>query len=97
MYDQLSSRGHNYPRVYYNRGISLMCMENYQDAARSFVQAINMQLPVDVVSGIREELLPSYTSVWEALRVTFDLMGSPVLSQLCDQRRLSEIASQLQD
>jgi hypothetical protein len=52
-----------------------MCSDQYNLAAHEFVRSIEAQVPVDVVSGVREELIGSYTAPWEALRVNFSISG----------------------
>lgn len=94
IYEQLFTNGYHYPRVYYNHGISKMCLDQHDEAARSFVNAIDRQIPVDVVSNIKQELLTSFTAPWEALRVNFSIAGREDLAN-CNESRLMEIKSYL--
>jgi len=82
--------GGGYPRVWYNRGISLMCQDRYPEACSSFVKAIETQLSVPKIS-FKDELQYSYESIWESLRVTCDLWGRTDLSQLVASRDLTSL------
>lgn len=94
IYDRLLASGIDHPRIHYNRGIALMCTDAYDEAARSFIRAIDRQLPVDVISGVREELHPSYKAPWEALRITFSLAGREDLAK-SDSMKLADIKKAL--
>lgn len=85
-----------YPRVFYNEGIANLCIEDYPVACRSFIKAIQSQVQVDIISGVREELHRNYTSAWEALRIAFELSGQENLAELADQRRMDDILLKLQ-
>ncbi|PJF18205.1 hypothetical protein PSACC_01984 [Paramicrosporidium saccamoebae] len=83
IYDQLLSTGHNLPRIHYNKGISLMCLESHDEATRSFIQSIETQIPTTTLTRVKEELLPSYRAPWEALQVNLTIQGREDLASLC--------------
>lgn len=72
-----------------------MCVSRHEEAARAFVRAIDTQLPVDIVSNIKPELLLNYSAPMEALRTNFAIWGNEAFAADCDQSQLPLIKSQL--
>lgn len=75
LYDQSLSLDPTCPRVHYNRGVSLMCSKYHEDATKSFIRALQNQLPVDVVEGVDPELVERYTAIWDTLRSNCEASG----------------------
>lgn len=94
IYDGLKADGHAYPRILYNEGIALMCLNRHEEAARSFVRAIESQLPVDVLSNVKPELQPNYSAPLEALRINFSIAGNEAFAN-CDCSQLPLIKRHL--
>ena len=93
-YNQALSMDPACPRVLFNQGISQMCSKDYYAATKSFIQALQHQLPVDVVHGVRAELADRYTTIWETLRSTIELSDLPNREQLlqaCNTRDLNAL------
>ena len=86
IYDSLEEQGFHYPRIYYNRGIAHLCMERYDEASSAFMKAIKAQMPVDILTGVKEELHKNYTSTWEALKISFEMAGKEQLAAMAEKR-----------
>lgn len=86
------------PRVLYNRGISFMCSKHHAEAARAFVEALQHQLPVDVVQGVKPELVERYLAIWDTLRSNIEVSELPErerLLALCAARDLPALLRHL--
>lgn len=86
IYSSLIEQGFNYPRVYYNRGIAYLCMERYDEASKAFMDAIRAQMPVDILTGVKEELHKNYTTTWEALKISYEMGGKEDLAAMAEKR-----------
>lgn len=100
-YDQALRLHPAFVRAHFNRGISQMCgLKDYRGAARSFVRALQLQLPVDVVEqGSGSIVEAACLSIWETLRSSLEMMPDgdvrDRLLERCQSRDIPGLANLL--
>jgi tetratricopeptide (TPR) repeat protein len=75
-YDAALRQHPAFVRAHFNRGISQMCgLKDHLGAARSFIKALQLQLPVDVVEqGSGSVVEAACLSIWDTLRSNLEMM-----------------------
>jgi tetratricopeptide (TPR) repeat protein len=74
-YYRALDQGLETPRIHYNIGISLMCLNRLQEAKRAFIHALKLQTSVSQTPSIRPDLRGNYRTIWETLRLLCELEG----------------------
>lgn len=88
VYQRLLSKYPGLVRCHYNRGIAFMCQSRYEEALGCFQDAIRVQLPVDVVTGMVDELSAGYQAIWDSASACAAALNRDDLAQAFSQRIL---------
>ena len=79
-YHKALGEGVESPRIHYNIGISLMCLNRLEEARQAFLRALQLQTPVSPTHSIRPDLRSGYRTIWETLRLLCELEGDEKLT-----------------
>ena len=79
-YHRALGEGLETPRIFYNIGISLMCLSRFEEAKQAFIRALQLQTPVSHTQSIRQDLRSGYRTIWETLRLLCELEGDEELT-----------------